>query len=345
MTNRSNQSCLNTIRSLAIAACLSWLLLGASATALTYPLPADDIDVIGEVERIVAVEEDTLLSLGREHGIGYEEMRRANPDVDVWLPGKGTQVVIPRQFILPEGERSGIVVNIAEMRLYYYPPTPDGESAQVETYPISVGRMDWSTPLGESRITEKTENPYWFPPESILTERAQQGRPLPDAVPPGPENPLGRHKMRLDIPGGAYLIHGTNEPRGIGMRVTHGCIRMFPEDVESLFERVPSGESVRLVNEAIKAGWTGDNLLVEAHPVLPDDAENAFDPLEPPPLSDAVASIALVIQRHENARIDHQKLSDVIASANGMPTSVSRERPTIPALALQQPELRQGESE
>ncbi len=316
---------------------LGCALLGGSASALTYPLPADDIDVIGQVERITAVREDTLLSLGREYGVGYEEMRQANPDVDVWLPGEGTEVVIPSQFILPEGERSGIVVNIAEMRLYYYPPVADGEPARVETYPISVGRMDWSTPLGESRITEKTENPYWFPPESILTERAQQGRPLPDAVPPGPENPLGKHKMRLSIPGGAYLIHGTNEPRGIGMRVTHGCIRMFPEDVESLFERVPSGERVRLVNEAVKAGWTGERLLVEAHPVLPEDAQNAYDPLKSPPLSEAVASVALVIKRHENARIDHQKLADAVANANGMPTSISRQRPTIPALALQQP--------
>ncbi|MDR9406009.1 MAG: L,D-transpeptidase family protein [Spiribacter sp.] len=309
----------------------------SSVMANSFPLPAGDVDVIGSVQRIEAAQEDTLLSIGREYGVGYEEIRQANPNVDVWLPGEGTEVVIPSQFILPQGEREGIVVNIAEMRLYYYPPAQAGETAMVETYPISVGRMDWSTPLGESKITEKTENPYWFPPESILTERAQQGRPLPDAVPPGPDNPLGRHKMRLDIPGGAYLIHGTNEPRGIGMRVTHGCIRMFPEDVESLFERIPSGEKVRLINEPVKAGWTGTDLLVESHRILPEDAESPFDPLRSPPLSDAVASLALILKRHESARVDHEKLASAMAESNGIPASVSRQRPTIPALALQNP--------
>ncbi|WP_239016198.1 L,D-transpeptidase family protein [Spiribacter vilamensis] len=267
--------------------------------------------------------DDTLLGLGRRYGIGYEEMRRANPSVDVWLPGAGTEIVIPSRYVLPDAPREGIVVNIAEMRLYYYPETEDGDTPQVETYPISVGRMDWNTPLGQSRITEKTEDPYWFPPESILTERAEQGRPLPDAVPPGPENPLGRHKMRLDIPGGAYLIHGTNEPRGIGMRVTHGCIRMFPEDVESLFNRVSSGASVRIVNQPVKAGWAIGELLIEAHPVLPPEAENAYDPMKSPPMRNAVEAISAVIDRGA-ARVDHQRLVRVMDAASGMPAAISR---------------------
>jgi L,D-transpeptidase ErfK/SrfK len=311
----------------ALLAFIALAVLAASsglATALTYPLPGDDADVIGEVQRIQAVEQDTLLSLGREHGIGYEEMRRANPEVDVWLPGEGTEVVIPSRFILPDGAREGVIINIAEMRLYYYPPSDAAGAGTVETYPISVGRMDWSTPLGVSKITEKTENPYWFPPESILTERAQQGRPLPEAVPPGPDNPLGKHKMRLDIPGGAYLIHGTNEPRGIGMRVTHGCIRMFPEDVASLFERIPSGADVRIVNQPVKAGWLDDSLLIEAHPVLPEEAENAYDPLKPPPLNDAVLSIAAIMTERDDYRVDHQKLAAAVETASGIPASISR---------------------
>lgn len=312
---------------------IGWLLLSPPVAALSFPLPPPGVDVVGQIKRVEADREETLLALGRRHGIGYEEMRRANPSVDVWLPGAGTEIVIPSRYVLPDAPREGVVVNIAEMRLYYYPDAADGEVRQVETYPISVGRMDWSTPLGESRITEKTEDPYWFPPQSILTERAQQGRPLPDAVPPGPQNPLGRHKMRLSIPGGAYLIHGTNEPRGIGMRVTHGCIRMFPEDVESLFNRVPSGAQVSIVNQPVKAGWATGRLLIEAHPVLPPEAENAYDPMKPPPMRDAVEAIAAMIDRGP-ARVDHQRLAQVVDTASGMPAVISRDaRPSRIGLA------------
>lgn len=305
------------------------LAMSAAAPALEFPLPPADVDVIGEIQRIEAAEEDTLLALGREYGVGYEEMRRANPGVDVWLPGEGTSIVIPSRFVLPNAPREGVVINLAEMRLYYYPPANGAEQARVETYPISVGRMDWSTPIGETRITEKTENPYWFPPASILQERAAQGRPLPDAVPPGPDNPLGNHKIRLDIPGGAYLIHGTNEPRGIGMRVTHGCIRMFPEDVESLFERLPVGTSVRIVNQPVKAGWSGSSLLVEAHPVLPEDAENAFDPVHPPSLQEAVLAVAAVLDEGPS-RVDHARLAAAVEAATGIPHEVSRMRWSSP---------------
>ncbi len=298
------------------------LALPAASLALTYPLPPSGVDVVGQIQRVAAKDEDTLLALGREYGVGYEEIRRANPGVDVWLPGEGTEIVIPTRFILPNAPREGVVINLAEMRLYYYPPA-SGEAAVVETYPISVGRMDWSTPIGQTRITEKTENPYWFPPESILTERAAQGRPLPKAVPPGPDNPLGNHKIRLDIPGGAYLIHGTNEPRGIGMRVTHGCIRMFPEDVESLFERLPLGTPVTIVNQPVKAGWSGHSLLVEAHPILPADAENAFDPLKPPSLGEAVLAIAAILDQG-SGRVDHQRLATAVETASGIPYEISR---------------------
>ncbi len=308
----------------ALACCMA---IPSLVMGLSYPLPPPNVDVVGHVQRITADREDTLLALGREYGIGYEEMRRANPGVDVWLPGEGTEVVIPSRFILPAARRDGVVINLAEMRLYYYPPADAGDTRRVETYPISVGRMDWGTPLGETRITQKTEDPYWFPPESILTERAAQGRPLPSAVPPGPDNPLGRHKMRLDIPGGAYLIHGTNEPRGIGMRVTHGCIRMFPEDVESLFERLPVGANIQIVNQPVKAGWMAGELLIEAHPVLPADAENAYDPLKPPPIRDAVRAVAGVMDEGP-ARVDHDQLARTVNAASGIPGVISR-RPDV----------------
>lgn len=321
---------MNALRQwVALVSVLVMLATTSVASALEFPLPPPDVDVVGQIQRIEAAEEDTLLALGREYGVGYEEMRRANPGVDVWLPGEGTSIVIPSRFVLPNAPREGVVINLAEMRLYYYPVADEGEPARVETYPISVGRMDWGTPIGVTRITEKTENPFWFPPQSILEERAAQGRPLPDAVPPGPDNPLGNHKMRLDIPGGAYLIHGTNEPRGIGMRVTHGCIRMFPEDVESLFNRLPVGTSVRIVNQPVKAGWSGSSLLVEAHPILPEDAENAFDPVRPPSLQEAVLAISAVLEEGPS-RVDHGRLAKAVDAATGIPHEVSRMRWSSP---------------
>lgn len=256
--------------------------------------------------------------------MGYEALRRANPGVDVWLPGEGTEVILPTQFVLPNADRVGIVINIAEMRLFYFPPVDAAAQPVVETYAISVGRMDWSTPIGQSRIVSKDENPTWFPPQSIRDERAAQGRPLPKSVPPGPDNPLGNHRIRLAIPGGAYLIHGTNEPRGIGMRVTSGCIRMFPEDVESLFERVPVGTQVTIVNQPVKAGWRDGTLYLEAHPILPPEAENAFDPVKPPALSDAVLAIASLLDRHDDVRIDHARLKEAVDRADGLPRKVNR---------------------
>jgi len=297
--------------------------LSGIANALSFPLPPDDIDVVGEVRTIEARHEDTLLALGRKHSVGFEEMRRANPGVDMWLPGEGTEVVIPNRFILPDAEREGIVINLAEMRLYYYPGDYSDKAGTVETYPISVGRMDWSTPLGVSRITDRTENPHWIPPQSIREERARQGDPLPEVVPPGPDNPLGRHRIRLDIPGGAYLIHGTNEPRGIGMRVTSGCIRMFPEDVESLFQRVPRGTRVNIVNQPVKAGWSEHELLVEIHPILPDGVEDGFDAAEPPSLEEAVLAVAAALERGEG-RIDHRRLTRSVEQADGIPDVISR---------------------
>lgn len=311
-------------RLLRIVSLTGFLLVPTLAYANTFELPPAGHDVVGEIQVVVARHEDTLLDIGRKYGVGYEALRRANPGVDMWLPGEGTEVILPTQFVLPDVDREGIVVNVAEMRLYYFPPAADGEKPVVETYAISVGRMDWSTPIGKSKIVSKDANPTWFPPQSILDERAAQGRPLPRAVPPGPDNPLGGHRIRLDIPGGAYLIHGTNDPRGIGMRVTHGCIRMFPEDVESLFERVPVGTQVHIINQPVKAGWLEGDLYVEAHPVLPPEAENAFDPVEPPELRDAVLTIAGQLNARD-VRIDHERLKNTVATANGLPNRVTRQ--------------------
>jgi L,D-transpeptidase ErfK/SrfK len=258
----------------AAAAVLGMLagLWGYPAAAATYPLPTGSDTVIGEVQYIEARYEDTLLDIGRRYGVGYEEIVAANPGVDPWLPGEGTKVLIPSQFILPNAPREGVVVSLSEHRLYYFPPAKPGETPVVMTYPVSVGKMDWQTPLGKTRIVNKRANPAWYPPESVRLEHAREGRPLPKVVPPGPDNPLGKYAMRLGIPGGAYLIHGTNRPEGVGMQVTHGCIRLFPEDIEQLYALVPVNTSVLLIDEPYKIGWLNGQLYIEVHKPLEGSA-------------------------------------------------------------------------
>ena len=245
---------------------VSSALFATELRAEIYELPPAGYDVVGAVATVTAREEDTLIDIARRNGLGYHDIVRANPDVNVWVPGEGTEVILPTRFVLPPGPRRGIVLNLAEYRLYYYPEPVEGEPAYVMTYPISIGRMDWETPLGSTSVISKVTDPSWYPPQSVRDEHEADGRPLPRVVPPGPDNPLGKYAMRLGLPG--YLIHSTNRPAGVGMRVTHGCIRMFPEDIEYLFPNVDVNTPVRIINMPVKIGWFGDELVVEVHPVL-----------------------------------------------------------------------------
>ncbi|MEM9388439.1 MAG: L,D-transpeptidase family protein [Pseudomonadota bacterium] len=241
------------------------------AYAAVFELANEGDGVIGSPIEHIAAHEDTFVSIARTYDVGYRELVLANPGVDPWLPGEGAQVLVPSQFVLPDAPRTGIVLNVPEMRLYYFPPAAEGARQQVMTFPVSVGRQDWSTPYGRTRVTAKQRNPSWYPPQSIRDEHAADGRPLPRVVPPGPDNPLGRHALRLGIPG--YLIHGTNRPAGVGMRVTHGCVRMFPADIAELYGLVGVGTAVRIVNQPFKMGWVADELYLEVHPPLEEDAE------------------------------------------------------------------------
>ncbi len=251
------------IRVALIAFALIWAM---SVRAEIYELPPEGFDVIGAVSTVTARHEDTLVDIARRHGLGYQDIVRANPGVNVWVPGEGTEIVLPTRFVLPPVPRSGVVLNLAEYRMYYFPEPRDGEPAWVMTYPISIGRMDWETPLGMTKVISKVVDPAWYPPQSVRDEHAAEGDILPRVVPPGPDNPLGSRAMRLGLPG--YLIHSTNRPAGVGMRVTHGCIRMFPEDIEFLFEQIDVRTPVRIINEPVKLGWDGDELVMEVHPVL-----------------------------------------------------------------------------
>ena len=213
--------------------------------------------------------------------------------------------------------RSGIVVNLPEHRLYYYPPAKKGEAPVVRTYPVSVGKMDWKTPIGTTSIVSKQAKPNWYPPASVLKEHEERGDPLPRVVPAGPDNPLGDYAMRLGIPGGAYLIHGTNNPAGVGMQVTHGCMRLYPEDIAELFPLVPVNTQVALVDQTNKVGWQRGTLYVERHAPL----EGTDDPRDmDPALMDAL--IAAAAAGH-SVEIDWAGARRVFEQATGVPVPLS----------------------
>jgi L,D-transpeptidase ErfK/SrfK len=242
------------------------LLLGLlinSANATTFTLTDESTRIVGHNLVVYSHKEDTLLDIARRFDIGYSEIVNANQHLDPWLPGDNQRVLVPNKFILPDAPQKGIVINLAEMRLYYYPKTKKGEKKQVITHPIGIGREGWATPLGKARITQKKKDPTWTPPASIVAEHLEKGDPLPKVVPAGPDNPLGAYAMRLSIPG--YLLHGTNRPFGVGMRVSHGCIRLFPEDIEHLFGVVPVNTPVEIVYQPYKAAMENGELYLEAH--------------------------------------------------------------------------------
>jgi L,D-transpeptidase ErfK/SrfK len=268
------------MQSKAFAGLFSAAILLAGATQATqYPLTDAQALMFGEIETITAFGEDTLPDLARRYSLGYEEIQKANPGVDLWLPGEGTPILIPNQRLLPT-VREGIVVNLPEHRLYYFPKPKKGETPQVITFPVSIGKMDWSTPLGKTRIVDKRKNPTWTPPESVRKEHAERGDPLPPVVKSGPDNPLGLYAMRLGITPGAYLIHGTNNPIAVGMAITHGCIRMYPEDIEALFPLVPVGTPVWLINEPVKVARVEGQVWLEVHPPIDDQGQRAEVDLE-----------------------------------------------------------------
>lgn len=294
----------------------SALLLCTSAGATQYELADTAPPVYGTDQYVKAAYEDTLLDIARRNSVGYEEIRRANPDLDLWIPGAGADVLVPGRRILPPGPREGIVVNLPEHRLYYYPHPKRHEKPVVITYPVSVGKMDWRTPLGQTQILSKQTLPSWYPPPSVIQEHAERGDPLPKVVPPGPDNPLGEYAMRLAIHPGAYLIHGTNNPQAVGMAVTHGCIRMYPEDIEALFKIVPVGTKVWLINEPVKVAYVDGELLLEAHPQI--DAEG--QPMEPD-----LDMLSLRLDHalgSSTAAINWDIARETLQTAKGMPTLV-----------------------
>lgn len=236
-------------------------LAAAPASAAGVRSLAVEGDVIGELRYDHARRADTLMDIARWERMGYHEIRRANPGIDLWLPGEGTRVLIPSRFVLPDAPREGIVINLAELRLYYY--YDDAGGRRVVTYPVGIGRQGLETPLGTTRVVARLDHPAWYPPPGAREEAARDGNPLPAVVPPGPDNPLGEHALVLELSG--YLIHGTNRPDGVGMRVSRGCIRLYPEDIAELVRTVEIGTPVHIVDQPVKAGFDGNRLWLEVH--------------------------------------------------------------------------------
>jgi L,D-transpeptidase ErfK/SrfK len=235
----------------------------ASAATYQLPLPADS--VIGQIQTVHAQPGLSLDDIARQYDIGYYEILEANPHVNPQNIKPYETITIPSQFILPNTPREGIVVNLAELRLYYYPPG----THTVQTYPIGIGMQGSNTPVGQYYIIEKEKNPVWYVPKQVQSAMIQQGWLLPRSVPAGPNNPLGDYAMRLNIP--SYLIHGTNVPPTIGRRASAGCMHMFPEDIAYLFPQIALNTPVTIINQPFKAGWAGTQLYFQAREPLHED--------------------------------------------------------------------------
>lgn len=289
-------------------ACLTLAGILTTASALASP------PMIGEIGTYRTKFEDSLLDIARDNDIGYVAMIAANPVLDPWVPGAGKDIVLPTAHILPDAPHEGIVVNVAEMRLYYY-GTKDGVP---ETFPIGLGEEGSETPSGTTRVVRKQANPTWYRTKSEIAAKPW----APKIVPPGPTNPLGAFAIYLGWP--AYLIHGTDDWRGVGRRDSRGCIRMYDEDIERLFNAVKIGTRVTVVNQPVKLAWVDDRLYLEVHP-SPHQADqlemdNVADFEDPAGVSKAVLAAA----NGDAARIDWTAVRQAATRRNGIPTVISR---------------------
>ena len=280
-------------------------------------------ELVGTAQVIFARFENTFSAIGRQYNLGYEELRRANPGVDQWLPGEGTAIYLPTETILPESPRAGVVINVPAMRLYYFtteksPADASATVTKVTSHPIGIGVEGWATPFGEAKVTDKVNDPVWYVPASVRKEHAERGDPLPSVVPPGPDNPLGKFAMTLSLPG--YLIHGTNKPAGVGMRSSHGCIRLYPEDIEALFKRIGRGTAVRIVNQPVLAGWRGGQLYLEVHPPLAEETHDL--------VAEADAALTRALARAgatgATLEVDREAVLRIVTEQRGMPFPVLR---------------------
>src|SRR5580700_1622158 len=289
-------------------------------------------DLVGYVQKTVVGKEDTLPDIARRFDVGYEEILLANPGVDPWLPGVGREVVVPTQFVLPMAPHEGVVVNVAAMRIFYYPPHKKNEPQVVFTHPIGIGRVGWKTPEGTTKIVSRTKDPVWVVPKSVRDEHAEDGEKLPARVPAGPDNPLGQYMFRLSWP--SYLIHGTNKPYGVGMRSSHGCIRLYPEDIAVFFDLIPIGTKVTVVNQPYLFGWRDGTLYFQAYTVMEDDSRNWSKDRKRLLANLLSPKLRAKIAEHDE-EIDWQRVGDLAHAPRAVPVPITGGRDGIDAVLAQ----------
>lgn len=249
---------------------------------------------------------DTLIELAVQGGLGYLALSKANPDIDPWLPQDGARILLPYAFLLPSGIQPGITINLAELRLFYV--WQEQNRLRVRVYPVGIGRSGWDTPEGSFEIIEKIVHPAWHPPTSIRLENPQ----LPTSIAPGPENPLGEYWLGLSAPG--YGIHGTNKLYGVGRRISHGCLRLYPWDIRDLFARIKTGDAVRILRQPVKIGIDNGKLLMEVH--------HSDDPDDQKLMLEAMQQIA---QLPWHGRLNREAMEEEIHLGRGVPTVISRD--------------------
>ena len=299
-----------------------------------FELAASDDDVIGALQVTTATQEDTLPDIARRFNVGYEEIVRANPGVDPWLPGAQRRIVVPSQFVLPNAPREGIVINLAAMRIFYYPKPKKGEPQLVYTHPIGVGKVGWSTPEGTTRVVARETDPIWRPSAAVRREHAENGDPVAKVVKPGPDNPLGKYKFTLGWP--SYLIHGTNKPYGVGLRSSHGCIRLYPEDIEQLYQRVPLGTKVTVVNQPFVFGWHQGQLHLQAYTVLEDDPRD-WKKAQKTLLAKSLSARLHKLIKESDASVDWTAVATVAHQPRGVVVPVSGPASSIDAVIAAAP--------
>ncbi|WP_027830354.1 L,D-transpeptidase family protein [Marinobacter sp. HL-58] len=289
------------------------------------PTFAIEGDLAGELSVMSTRYEDTFAAIGNRDSLGYLELVKANPGVDPWLPGEGTQITVPRHYVLPDGKREGIVINLAEYRLYYF--TEDG----VQVYPVGVGTEDNPSPLTDAEVTMPLESPAWYPPASIRAEYEESGDYLPRMIPPGPNNPLGTHALMLSEKG--YLIHGTNKLFGVGMQVSHGCFRMYNEDISRFVYEVSKGTPVRVIKEPVKIGVKDNEVWIEVHRPKEEYSEQDRDRLWRE-VSEAVEEFR---RKRPGVEVQRRAIELALDQADGLPRMIG-ERVTRVANEIPEPQ-------
>lgn len=271
-------------------------------------------DVIGTVGHYTVKKEDNLYEIARRFDIGIVGLLAANPGIDPWIPKEGTELVLPTSHILPDVPRTGVVINLSALRLFYF-----AEDGKVMSFPIGIGMEGWETPTGVTTIVKKRLHPAWIPPESIRMENPN----LPEIIPAGPDNPLGQRALNLGWHG--YIIHGTNRPYGIGKRSSHGCIRLYPEDITVLFDAIQEGTLVTIIDKAYTLGWKGDDLFLD---VTPTQAQADIIARYHRPAPQPIPELHDAIQKKAagSTKIDWDAVTQAAVQQNGIPIPIGKKR-------------------